>query len=57
MAKGLARLADADIKNYSLSNLDALCEAAEEDGLITSDEKKAILKFRDNPSDESWIKA
>lgn len=57
MAKGLARLADADVKNYSLSNLDALCEAAEEDGLITSDEKKAILKFRDNPSDESWIKA
>ena len=41
--------------NYSLSNLDALCAAAAEDGVIAKADIERILKFRDNPSDESWI--
>ena len=57
MKKGLDRLAEKNVVNYSLSNLDALCEVAEEEGVITEKQHKAILQFRNNPSDESWIGA
>ena len=56
MQKGLDRLAAAEAKNYSLSNLDALVEVAAEEGYIKPEDKERILKFRNNPSDESWIK-
>ena len=56
MQKGLDRLAAAEAKNYSLSNLDALVEVAAEEGYIEAEDKERILKFRNNPSDESWIK-
>ncbi len=56
MQKGLDRLAAAQAKNYSLSNLDALVEVAAEEGYIKAEDKERILKFRNNPSDESWIK-
>lgn len=56
MQKGLDRLAAAEAKNYSLSNLDALVEVAAEEGYIKTEDKERILKFRNNPSDESWIK-
>lgn len=55
MQKGLDRLAAANVKNYSLSNLDALCAVAAEDGVIAKSDIDRILKFRDNPSDEGWI--
>lgn len=55
MKKGLERLAAAEVKNDSLSNLDALVEVAAEEGRIAPEWKERILKFRDNPSDESWI--
>lgn len=55
MKKGLDRLKEANVVNYSLSNLDALCAAAAEDGVIAKADIERILKFRDNPSDESWI--
>lgn len=57
MKKGLKRLEEKNVINYSLSNLDALCNVAEEEGVITEKQHKAILKFRDDPSDESWIGA
>ena len=56
MAKGLARLAAAGTENHSLSCLDALVEVAVEKGVIAPEWKARILSFRDNPSDESWIK-
>ena len=56
MQKGLDRLAAAEAKNYSLSNLDALVEVAAEEGYIKAEDQERILKFRNNPSDESWIK-
>ena len=56
MQKGLDRLAAADVKNVSLSNLDALLDVAVAENRINADAKSAILKFRNNPSDESWIK-
>ncbi|MFI3303918.1 MAG: orotate phosphoribosyltransferase [Rikenellaceae bacterium] len=55
MKKGLDRLAAANVVNYSLSNLDALVEAAVEEGYIAPEDKAKLLQFRDNPSDESWM--
>jgi orotate phosphoribosyltransferase len=56
MKKGLDRLAAANVVNYSLSNLDALVEVAAQESYIDAAWKERILRFRDNPSDESWIK-
>jgi len=56
MKKGLERIAAAGTVNRSLSDLDALVEVAEEKGYIGQGWKDRILAFRDNPSDESWIK-
>ncbi len=55
MKKGLDRLADAGVVNYSLSNLDSLVEVAVENGYIESADRDRLLKFRNNPSDESWM--
>lgn len=56
MKRGVERIAAANTVNYSLSNLDALVEVAVEEGYIAPEWKDRILEFRDNPSDESWIK-
>ena len=55
MQKGLDRLAAAEVKNVSLCNLDALVKVAAECGYIQPGDQERILKFRSNPSDESWI--
>ncbi len=56
MQKGLDRLRDADVKNVSLSNFDAVVEVAAETGYIKPEDKARLIAFRNNPSDESWIK-
>ena len=53
MKKGLDRMAEADVKNVSLCDLDALVEVAAETGYIKKEDKERILKFRENPADES----
>ena len=55
MKKGLDRLAEANVKNVSLTNLDAVAKVAAETGYIQPGDVARLLKFRDNPSDESWI--
>jgi orotate phosphoribosyltransferase len=55
MKKGLDRMAEAEVKNVSLCDLDTLVEAAAETGYIKVEDRERILKFRDNPSDESWM--
>ena len=57
MQKGIDRLAAANVKNVSLTNLDAVAAAAAESGYIKEEDVVRLLKFRDNPSDESWITA
>ncbi len=57
MKRGLDNLAAAGIVNYSLTDLDAVCEVAACDGYIKTEDTDRLLKFRDDPSDESWIKA
>jgi len=56
MKKGLERLKEANVVNYSLTNLDVLAQVAAQDGKIAREDISRILSFRDNPSDESWIK-
>ena len=56
MKKGLDRMAEANVINYSLSNLDALVEVAAEEGYIKVEDKEKLIKFRNNPADESWMK-
>ena len=55
MQKGLDRLAAADVKNISLTNFDVIAEVAAEDGYIRPEDVERLIKFRNNPSDESWI--
>ena len=55
MQKSVDRLAAADVKNVSLTNLDTLIEAAVEESYIQPGDADRIRKFRDDPSDESWI--
>ena len=55
MKKGLDRMAEANIINHSLSNLDSLVEVAAEQGYIKAEDCDRIIAFRNNPSDESWI--
>ena len=56
MKRGLELIAAANTENHSLCNLDVLVDVAEEEGRIGPGWKERILAFRDNPSDESWIK-
>ena len=56
MQKGIDRLAAANVKNVSLCNLDALVEVAADTGYIKPEQKSQLLRFRDNPSDESWMR-
>lgn len=56
MKKATDRLKDANVKNISLCDLDALIDVAVETGYIQAEDKIKILNFRDNPQDESWMK-
>ncbi len=55
MQKGLDRLSAADVKNVSLTNFDVIADVAAETGYIKRDDVERLIKFRNNPSDESWI--
>ena len=56
MKKGLERLAAADVVHYSLSDFDTLAEVAAEEGYIAKEDVARLMAFRNNPSDESWIR-
>ena len=55
MKKSADRLGAANVKNVSLSDLDALVEVAAAEKYIEEADKARIIKFRNNPQDESWI--
>ena len=55
MQRGLDRLAADNVTNTSLCDLDTLVEVAVEEGYIRPEDKDRLLRFRDNPSDESWM--
>ena len=56
MKKGVERLEAAKVENHSLSNLDTLVEVAAKEGYIEEGDKARLIAFRNNPSDESWMK-
>ena len=55
MKKGLERLAEVGVKNISLTDFDAVAEAAVETGYIKKEDLIKLQAFRNNPQDESWI--
>ncbi|MBE5737695.1 MAG: orotate phosphoribosyltransferase [Clostridiales bacterium] len=57
MKKGIERLKEANVKNVSLTNFDTVIEVAAKTGYIKESDVQRLKAFRDNPSDESWIKA
>lgn len=57
MKKGLERLAAADVRNVSLTDFDTVTRIAGEEGYIAPADVQRLLRFRDNPADESWIGA
>lgn len=56
MKKGLERLAAADVQNISLTDFDTIAETAARENYIKPEDVARLIAFRDNPSDESWIK-
>lgn len=56
LQKGLDRLAAANVVNFSLSNFDAVCQVAAEEGKIKTEDIQRLKKFRADPSDESWMR-
>lgn len=56
MEKSKLSLKEANVQNISLSNFDTMVEVAAEEGYIKADDKARLIAFRNNPSDESWIK-
>lgn len=54
MQRGVDNLAKAGIKNVSLSNFDVLIRVAASCGYIKDSDVERLLRFRNNPSDESW---
>lgn len=55
MAKGIARLKEANVRNVSLTNFDVIAQVAAECGYIRPEDVARLLAFRDNPADESWM--
>lgn len=55
MKKGLDRLAEAKVKNISLTDFDTIVQVAAEEGYIKPEDVSRLIAFRNNPSDESWI--
>ncbi len=56
MKKGIDRMNEKGVPNISLSILDDLVDVAADEGYIEAKDKERLLRFRDNPSDEGWMK-
>ena len=57
MKKGIERLESANVKNISLTDFDTIATIAANEGYIKEEDVNRLIRFRNNPSDESWIKA
>jgi orotate phosphoribosyltransferase len=55
MKKSVDRLAEAKVKNVSLTDLDTVATVAAAEGYIRPEDQEKLITFRNNPSDESWI--
>lgn len=57
MQKGIDRLAEKNLRNVSLTNFDVIVRVAAEENYIKAEDQERLIRFRNNPSDESWIGA
>ncbi|MBQ4651842.1 MAG: orotate phosphoribosyltransferase [Oscillospiraceae bacterium] len=55
MQKGLKRLAEANVRNVSLTDFDTIARIAAEEKYIREEDVARLIAFRNNPADESWI--
>lgn len=55
MQKGIDRMAAANVRNVSLTNFDTIAQVAAEENYIKTEDIERLIRFRNNPSDESWI--
>ena len=55
MKKGIERLAAANVRNVSLTDLDTVAREGASAGYIDEADVARLLAFRDDPSDETWI--
>ena len=55
MKKGQDRLAAAHVVNHSLTNFDVIAQVAAQQHYIREEDVARLIRFRNNPSDESWI--
>lgn len=56
MKKGIERLEAAGVRNISLTDFDCISVVAAQTGYIKPEDVERLIAFRNNPSDESWIK-
>ena len=56
MKKGIDRLAAANVVNHSLTDFDTIAQIAAEQGYIKPTDVERLIAFRNNPSDESWMR-
>ena len=56
MKKGIDRMAEEGIEWHSLTNFDKVIETAALEGYIEAEDIERLKAFRDDPSDESWIR-
>lgn len=55
MKEGVRKLDEAGVKNVSLCDFDTVVEAARREEYIRQEDVSRLLRFRDDPHDESWI--
>lgn len=55
MQKSIDRLADAKVRNISLTDFDTVVHVAAEKNIIKPGDIARLIAFRNNPSDISWI--
>jgi len=55
LEKGIVQLEAEGIVNHSLSNYSALVKVAKEKSYITDEDVKKLTKWRENPSETTWM--
>ena len=56
MQKGIERLQKLWVTNVSLTDFDHIVEVAAETGYIRPEDRARLIAFRNDPSDESWMR-
>jgi orotate phosphoribosyltransferase len=55
MKKAADRLAEAQVRNVSLTDFDTIAQVAAQEGYIQGADVTRLLAFRDDPTDERWM--